>query len=326
MCAGIGGFDLAAQRQGIETLWQSEVDKQAVGVLMRHFPHVAQVGDIHGIQAGNVAPVDILVGGTPCQNLSMSGDRKGLSGEKSRLFWEFVRCVKELRPALVIWENVASALSANAGRDFHAILAAFHECGARDIAWRVLDSQYCGVPQRRRRVFLIIDFRGERAGQILLEPSSAYGNLPAGIEAPENPSPTLGTSNRGDGAQYPTTAQTLTTANNRYNHDDTYVTVGAAQENPRISGTLAASGAGGNRASGQANEFDFVVKDAAMQVRRLTPVEWERLQGFPSQWTEYMADGTPLADTPRYRMIGNAVTVNVLEWIFGRVVEFWGDA
>lgn len=133
--------------------------------------------------AHNLEPVEIITFGSPCQDLSVAGKRAGLAGSRSGLFYEAIRIVSELRPALAIWENVPGAFSSNAGRDFAAVLSAFRDIGARDIGWTVLDAQYSGVAQRRRRVFVVSDFRGDRTGEILFESPCVCGNPPPSREA-----------------------------------------------------------------------------------------------------------------------------------------------
>jgi len=174
--AGISGFGLGFARAGIKTLWHVEIDKNCQKVLRHHYPGALLLDDVTECGAHNLPSVDVISFGTPCQDLSIAGKREGLKGERSGLFFEGIRIVDELKPTFAVWENVPGAFSSNAGRDFAAVLSAFRECGACDIAWRVLDAQYFGVAQRRRRVFIVADFRGERTGEILFEPSRCAWN------------------------------------------------------------------------------------------------------------------------------------------------------
>jgi len=184
--AGIGGFDLGFERAGFETRWQVEWDQHASGVLARHWPDVARYGDIREVSGHELEPVDVITFGSPCQDLSVAGKRAGLDGNRSSMFFEALRVFREMRdvtngrsPALVVWENVPGVFSSNSGRDFAHVLAGLAELGAVDIAWRVLDAQFFGVAQRRRRLFVVADFGGERAAAVLFEPESVRGNPPA---------------------------------------------------------------------------------------------------------------------------------------------------
>ena len=182
---GIGGFDLAFEREGFETAWQCEIDPHAARVLETHWPNVTRYQDVAMLRIPE--PVDVITFGSPCQDLSVAGKRAGLDGERSGLFFEAMRVIREMReatngrcPTFALWENVPGALSSNHGLDFAAVLDAVAELGALDICWRVLDAQYFGVPQRRRRIFLAADFGGERGFEILFEPKGMCGDPAAG--------------------------------------------------------------------------------------------------------------------------------------------------
>lgn len=209
---GIGGFPLAAARNGIVPLWASEVEPFPITVTKIRFPGMAHVGDITKLDGAKLPPVDIICGGSPCQDLSVAGRRKGLAGERSGLFMDQVRIVKEMRgadgqrglpdylvrPRYLVWENVPGAFSSAKGEDFRAVIeeivrvkaGACHvprpdsggwgPAGAAilgdefSLAWRVLDAQFWGVAQRRRRIFLVADFGGRTAPEILFK----QGSLP----------------------------------------------------------------------------------------------------------------------------------------------------
>lgn len=203
---GIGGFPYAASFYGIRPLWASEIIPECISVTQKHFPEMEHVGDITKLYGGTLPPVDIITFGSPCQDLSVaSGKRLGLAGERSGLFLEAVRIIREMQeatngeyPKFALWENVPGALSSSSRRDFKAVLEAFSEAevpmpgsgrwanagmvrgrGA-DLAWCVYDAQYFGTAQRRRRIFLIADFRGQRSGEILFVPKSLSGYFAAG--------------------------------------------------------------------------------------------------------------------------------------------------
>jgi DNA (cytosine-5)-methyltransferase 1 len=158
--AGVGGFDLALERQGVKVVASVEIDKKAQDVLRRHFPDSTIFGDITGvtgeqlIQCGFEPSNGIITGGFPCQDLSVAGKRAGLGGARSGLFWEICRLLDETRAQNFIIENVPGLLSSNGGKDMAVVVEALVERGYR-IAWRVLDAQHFGVPQRRRRVFIV---------------------------------------------------------------------------------------------------------------------------------------------------------------------------
>ena len=220
---GIGGWLLAAQHAGIKPLWRCEIDEYPRAVSEYHFPDVDSYGDIRKIHGNKIAPVDIICAGSPCQNLSVAGNRKGLQGNESSLFYESIRILKEMRnvtngkyPRFFVWENVTGAFSSNHGNDFRAVLEKIGQtkismpesgrwatCGMVrvplcDIAWRTLDAQYWGVPQRRRRIFLVADFAESNrcAAEVLFVEQGVPGNLEEGGESRKKTAAVVG-----DGAQ-----------------------------------------------------------------------------------------------------------------------------
>ena len=201
---GIGGWLLAAQHAGIKPLWRCEIDEYPRAVSEYHFPGVDSYGDIRKVHENKLVPVDIICTGSPCQNLSVAGNRKGLYGSESSLFYESIRILREMRdatngkyPRFFVWENVTGAFSSNHGNDFRAVLEEIGQtkipmpAGGKwataglarlplcDIAWRTLDAQYWGVPQRRRRIFLVADFaaEGRCAGKVLFVEQSMSGDF-----------------------------------------------------------------------------------------------------------------------------------------------------
>ncbi len=171
---GIAGFELGLGRAGIRTLWSSEIDKFCNRVLETRFPEVPNLGDVSNIK--RPSRVDVLSFGSPCQDLSVAGRRQGFDGARSGLFFEACRVIDECEPTFAIWENVPGAFSSNSGRDFWAALDALVGLGCRSIAWRVFDSQYFRVPQQRRRVYLVADFGGDRAAEVLFDPEGCSGH------------------------------------------------------------------------------------------------------------------------------------------------------
>jgi DNA (cytosine-5)-methyltransferase 1 len=174
--AGVGGFDLAAKNIGIPTIAAVEIDHQARGVIKTHFPDTklfTDVKEVTGEQLRNgfMGRV-ILCGGFPCQDLSVAGKRAGLAGNRSGLFWEIIRIAEEIKPVAIVLENVPGLLSSNRGRDMGAVIGALGQLGY-SVGWRVLDAQNFGVPQRRRRVFIIATHLGANTlAEILFESDS----------------------------------------------------------------------------------------------------------------------------------------------------------
>lgn len=190
--AGIGGFDLGFERAGMRCVWQAERDEHAQKVLRARFPHARVFDDVAAITHESAGRVDVICGGFPCQDVSVAGKRAGLAGERTGLFWEIVRIAGELRPSWMVLENVPGLLTSHGGRDFHAVLSALAECGFRR-EYRVLDSRYFGVAQRRRRVFLVLRARESRdgAGAVLFEPAGVRRRAAARGQAGQDYSATL---------------------------------------------------------------------------------------------------------------------------------------
>ena len=369
---------------------------------------MAHAGDVTQLHGGKLPPVDIVTFGSPCQGLSMAGQRRGLADERSGLFMEAIRIIDEMReathgeyPRFALFENVPGALSSAGGRDFAAVLQSFTKAqipmpysgrwanagmvrgGGVDLAWCVYDAQYFGTAQRRRRLFLVCDFAGKCAGEILFVPKSLRGYFEAGgtprqglaAFAESRPdtaggkivvlndqggasltversglSPTLRSQTHGN---LPVVAagfdlQQITSKTNRSTlrpvqptlcgtgqpHVLTMATGQANAEvladiaptlncnheqpllvHPQIAGTLCASGAGLSRPAGMGSETDFcITRYTDLIVRRLTPLECERLQGFPDFWTE-QGGGRSISDTSRYQMLGNSIAVPCVAYI-----------
>lgn len=200
---GSGGFPLGGLLAGIKPLWASEIEPFAVRVTTKRLPQIKHYGDVSSLNGAELPPVDIITFGSPCQDMSIAGKRGGLDGSRSSLFYEAVRIIKEMRcatngryPRFAVWENVPGAFSSNKGEDFRCVLESL--CRVKDesvsvprcekwtaagnivadnfsLAWRVLDAQYWGVPQRRKRIYLVADFDGECAGKVLFESEGLSG-------------------------------------------------------------------------------------------------------------------------------------------------------
>ena len=177
--SGVEAASLAAP-DGWEPVAFSEIDPFPSAVLAERFPNVPNLGDITQVDWSEIGSVDVVIGGSPCQSFSVAGKREGLAGA-SGLMWEYVRCVRDLRPRAFLWENVPGALSSSSGEDFRCLLEAMDDLGY-GLAWRVLDAQFFGVAQRRRRVFLVGflgDGGAERACEVLFEPESLRWDPPS---------------------------------------------------------------------------------------------------------------------------------------------------
>ena len=365
---GSGGFPLAASLCGIEPVYAAEVEPYPIAVTKNRFPKMKHLGDVSKVKGGEIEPVDIITFGSPCQDMSIAGKRAGLKhadmGDdettRSGLFLEAIRIIKEMReatngvyPRYAIWENVPGAFSSNRGEDFRTVLEEFIRVKEKDavmpdvpkagwpyadcysgngwsLAYRVFDAQYWGVPQRRRRIYLVADFRGQRAGEILLKPEglrrnsaqsgthgqetarcakNSVGTAIGGVDR-YNQSFLLGLAQTlrasGGGDCTPTVlapvavychqgngidrADTAGCNGKGWKEDTSYTlntidkpAVVCAQKSYtefKDESTLSTLKATGGSYGGESE--NIVVKNYI--VRRLTPTECARLQGFPSWW------------------------------------------
>ncbi len=384
---GIGGFPYCAAISGITPVWASEVEPFCTAVTHYHFPDMIHLGDVAKISGAEIPQVDIITFGSPCQDLSVAGKQKGLSGDRSGLFHEAIRIVYEMReatngvcPSYIVWENVPGAFSSNHGRDFQTVLSEITKadipmpksrrwakagmvrgCGIT-VAWRVLDAQYWGVPQRRKRIFLIGSFGNNSAQEVLFKLESVSGNFAESGKTRERIAPAAERSvntrcydARGNGEG--SIAPTITGDHNNRITDYTTVVIQSAKFCPKVpaktrgisfenekaptlrSGTVPAicamyerssyggfrEGCGTIRASAGkhgASSGDIVIQGISLGfkaestplinnkattlvngtrpghcngvitkqgshwiIRRLTPRECERLQGYPDDWT-----------------------------------------
>ena len=386
--SGIGGFDLGLERAGLVCSWQVEIDRHCRKLLNARWPDVERHEDVRTVGT-NLAPVDLICGGFPCQDLSVAGDRAGLGGERSGLWFEFHRILALARPSVCLIENVPGLLSSDEGRDLAIILRGLVDCGY-GVAWRVLDAQFAGLAQRRQRVFIVGSLGTGRCAEILFEPASVRWDPAPHRPAGQGVGPTLesragsgspGTdailnggsvlaptlrvggreqgagssadntplvmSQRDAGTFIPTVADPISGSEARtYTHEgntfrlhntvpdvawalqerdskgadsDTKeghlipapMSVGENGRGETRLGDVSRAMSGGGGKPGQG----FPAALTSMGVRRLTPRECERLQGFPDDWTAGFKDST------RYRMLGNAVAVPVAAWLGRRIVE-----
>ncbi len=334
--SGAGGMDLGLDRAGITAVAHCEIDPKAQSVLRRHWPDVPVISDVREVTS-DVGRVDLVHGGFPCQDISVAGNRKGLAGDRSGLWWEFHRILGELRPRWCVIENVAGLLSSNRGGDLGAILGALGDLGY-GYAYRVLDARWFGVPQRRRRVFIVGHLGGRSAAEVLLEPEGVRRDPAPGREAGQEVAGTLGGGSGSRGWAQDTDQMTFVPVPQ---HTGTVTCTWAkGPGNTEVEeGHIVPVLAFDSNFGGQSNVFHdhtppvkvgssagissppAVMEPGSLAVRRLTPRECERLMGWPDDWTRWADDGAEIADSPRYRMCGNGVVAPVAEWIGRRIME-----
>jgi DNA (cytosine-5)-methyltransferase 1 len=330
--AGIGGFDQGLADAGVRVTAAIEIDRECQDILARHFPDTTLFGDIREVTAdellrtGFVSYRGILAGGSPCQGFSAAGRGAGLADPRSHLFWQFVRLADSLRPRWVLVENVPGLLRSNGGRDMGAVIGALVDIGY-SVCARVLDAQFFGVAQQRERL-LIAGCLGDRTApvEVLLEPESGQGDFAPG-RTPGSRDPR--TPRRGAGTRriVGTLGGTGPGGGWRVGSDEAaagHLVVSSLQGGGRRGHRIDAEGAAGGHLvvttvkardqKGPDSDMTtgFVVD--GMGVRRLTPLESERLQGFADGWTSGQSDST------RYRQLGNAVPPPLIRWAGERIV------
>jgi DNA (cytosine-5)-methyltransferase 1 len=386
VCAGISASTVAWKPLGWEAAAYSEIEAAPRAILAHHYPDTPLHGDFTTIRGDEYGPIDLLVGGTPCQDFSVAGLRAGLDGDRGNLSLEFLRLADRTRPRWLVWENVPGVLSIDGGRAFGAILGGLGQLGY-GFAYRVLDAQHFGVPQRRRRVFVVGclgDWR--RAGAVLFERHSLSGH-PAprrsqGQGITHDLAPCIGASGRGferggdTRGQDPVVAvlgfanvSDGSAARNATDlappltlrHGDAGMVAFALRgrecgsvpevegDGARASALRAASGGSsrdyvaiplleigkgttsrgeGPNGSGLGRDGDpmFTLQAGAQHgvgtasaVRRLTPRECERLQGFPNDYTLVPYRKGMMADGPRYKALGNSMAVPCMLWLGQRI-------
>ncbi len=364
VCSGVEAATVAWHSLGWEPQWFSEIEAFPSAVLQHRYPETPNLGDMTKFKEWpSDRSIDLLVGGTPCQSFSVAGLRKGLDDPRGNLMLTYLAIAAQYQPKWVVWENVPGVLSSNRGRDFGTFLGALGQLGY-GFAYRVLDAQYFGVAQRRRRVFVVGhlgDWR--RAAAVLFERESMSGHPAPSRETREEitgyTSGSFGSYSESSGVASTVTAagrdigggsetlvaKTLTTGTGRQFNAETesFVT-----EQEKVNTITASYGMGGAdletkpvvygwnsefntmkdamptiQRGGQGGSQDGVM-DGSMTVRRLTPIECERLQGFPDNytrisWRNKSPDDCP--DGPRYKAMGNSMAVPVMRWIGERIQQ-----
>lgn len=396
--SGVGGIDLGMEQAGHECVAQVEWDKNAAGVLKHRWPNVPLFCDVSKVTAEDLPDADFITYGFPCQDLSVAGKREGLDGKRSGLFYEATRLIRELRTRgcglrFAVAENVGGLFSADDGVALARCIRELLDSGACETGWRLLDSQYFGVAQRRKRVFIVSDFGGESVDEILAiteslpeypAPSREAGKGTAGDA-------TKGVGEGGDGVVGALCARDYKGISSDNLHENkAIIQAQSTGSDPDLMATLCAkdndkigsnqwvkegkaiieqstkaynvtmcdsNGTRKDRPDGgmYVNETDsantlttsekdklliaqsepkVMVIQGSIIVRRLTPIECERLQGFPDNWTlekiDIVLNGNKWkatckvlkqADGPRYKQLGNAITVNIGKWIGEQITK-----
>lgn len=349
---GAGTMPFAAMLCGIKPVWSSEIEKFPCEVTKKRFPDVKQLGDVTKINGAEIEPVDIITFGSPCQDLSVAGTRAGLSGQRSGLFMEAVRIIKEMRenairtnqlvrPRYAVWENVPGAYSSNKGEDFRVVLEELCKVvdsevsiprptkgkweragaivgdaasgGGYSVAWRTLDAQYWGVPQRRRRIWLVADFGGECAPEILFKREGLHRNFAESRAAWESAAQSA------EGGVGETSISIVyAIGNGQADGTGLHGKVESLNCMHDAQAVIAIDRAAFNQ--GKNAQYDIGISEDGVaqtvvakgpgaicdkKIRRLTPTECARLQGMPSWWC---AD-IPHSDSAEYRMWGNGMAL-----------------
>lgn len=373
--SGIEAASVAWEPLGFEPVAFSEVDPFCNEVLALRFPSVPNLGDISKIDWRSYhGKVDIIVGGSPCQSFSVAGRRAGLLDERGALMLEYVRAVREVGPTWSVWENVAGVLSQDGGRAFATLQRELEDCGY-SLAWRVLDAQFYGVAQRRRRVFLVGHSDPRCAAAVLFERESLCGDYRTSREAREgfagaakactrdsgsngsiatnSPSSTIWArdtlelyENHGKDARIKGPMDICPTITALYGTGGNNTPLIHRQAPSAVSYALVGNIIGrkvntGGNGTGFSEELCYTLTAMDQHavcapspegqghsqfpygVRRLMPIECERLQGFPDNWTQIAWNGKPpeqCPDSRRYKALGNSMAVPVMRWI-GRRME-----
>jgi DNA (cytosine-5)-methyltransferase 1 len=261
--SGIGGFHLGFERAGYEiTSYFSEIDKHAIAVYKHQFPTSTYVGSVTDVRGADLPNINLITFGSPCQDFSLAGKRKGMEGQRSSLVLEAIRLISECRPSVFVWENVKGTFSSNDGADFWAIIQAFADIGGYRLEWQLLNTSWF-LPQNRERIYLV--------GYSTTTGGDWGGALPIKDKSREI------VKIQGSGAN----TNSVTT----------------------------------RQGADTQGSYILIQGEQGSNIRRLTPIECERLQGFPDQHTAYgNYDGEvkPMNNSQRYKQCGNAVTVDVV--------------
>ncbi len=298
--SGIGGFDLGFEQHGFRPTFQCEIDKFCRTLLDKHWPTIPKATNIKEVTSDRIPVSDVWVGGFPCQDLSLAsmGQRKGLKGARSGLFYDFARLIGEALPRVVVIENVPGLLSSHGGRDFAIVLQTLAKLGYA-VGWRSLNSRYFGVPQSRERVYIVGCYRdGSGPGRILFEPQRSQG---------------YHSQNRSNGKDFISPFKKV---------------IGdPSGKGPVVQSIAYCLYACSARHTGTDWSRTYVSYPKLGKVRRLTPRECEGIMGFPIGWTipnDRQFNSADL-DSLRYHALGNAVTPPVAAWLAGRAKQYLSE-
>jgi len=303
--SGIGGFHLGFQKAGFELeTYFSEIDKYAIDVYKHNFKNSKYVGSVTDIQSKDLPKIDLITLGSPCQDFSLAGKRKGMQGAKSSLISEAIRLISECRPRFFVWENVKGTFSSNNSEDFWAIIQAFTNIGGYRLEWQLLNTSWF-LPQNRERIYLVGYLGDGSRGQVfpIREECKKY-EIKRGVE------------------------KTLLdwVADFRYDEglrikkDKTsYTLLAQARQDGSAGQNIIKIKSATKKGYEIAKKGDSIMGVYSNNIRRLTPIECERLQGFPDDWTKNGKELGKISDSQRYKMCGNAVTVDVVEAVAKKI-------
>jgi len=317
--SGAGGFDSGLENAGWHCKFQVEWDKHCQQVLKYHWADVPKWQDVQQVNGADLPPVDVIAWGSPCQDLSNAGNRAGLDGNKSSMFFEGIRIIKEMReatnatyPTISIWENVAGAISSNNGDDFQTVLREMANARCDHIEWRVLDSQWFRIPQRRRRIFVVAiwdsatTITGEQ--QVLAVKNNSQTHI--GL-----PTKTISTNDEKWQQR-----QSGNCAGSNQSFEGTQPVEPLVIDGNRIGDVRAyANGISPTLSATMFNKTNVPILIVDGLARDMTHIECERLMGWADDHTRFRADGKETPSSQRYKMCGNGVVSPVATWIAQRI-------
>jgi DNA (cytosine-5)-methyltransferase 1 len=335
--SGIGGFHLGFEKAGFEVnSYFSEVDKYAIDVYKNNFKKSKYVGSVTDVRGTQLPKIDAITFGSPCQDFSLAGKRKGMGGDRSSLITEAIRLIDECRPRFFIWENVKGTFSSNNGEDFWAIIQAFTNIGGYRLEWQLLNTKWF-LPQNRERIYLVGYLGDGSGGQVFpIGESSKQTNelqgqqtntccLTTRYEAAANGSYVIERKLNAQKSKIKKDTEcNKAVLNTNYTYKKVNETI-IKNKDKFIKGQFKMMDLH-NRSIH--NHSPCLVEPHhnnnslydGNKIRRLTPIECERLQGFPDNWTQYGESGN-ISDTQRYKMCGNAVTVDVVEAVANSIIK-----
>ena len=327
--SGIGGFSLGLKKVfDIKHTYYSEIDKYAIDVYKNNFKNITYVKSVTDVRGGELPGIDIITFGSPCQDFSLAGKRKGMDGARSSLITEAIRLIKECKPSFFIWENVKGTFSSNSGADFWAIIQAFTHIGGYRLEWQLLNTKWF-LPQNRERIYLV-GCLGKGSGQQIFPITESCRQVDD-LQRQQGNTCTLTTryNEQGNGSYIIERELASQEIKVKTNTKKGYE---IARPGDAINyAYMRVNKARGRVGKGIAKTLDRGCQQAVINplknavtmggghtpivnyIRRLTPKECERLQGFPDDWTKTGKELGEISDSQRYKMCGNAVTVDVVE-------------